>query len=81
MLYSKASRDEIMDTLPSFSHYLPHIEAIRDEDTRLLGRDKKSVAGEFRETYNRLNTIVERCCKVVDDLEVPNEVKARPSSS
>jgi hypothetical protein len=78
LLYSKASRDEIMDTLSmSFRTYLRYVEAIREDDAKVLSNDKKSVAWEFRKAYNRLNTIVERCCEVVDDPEVPNDVKVK----
>ncbi|MEM2140370.1 MAG: hypothetical protein QXJ74_00685 [Nitrososphaera sp.] len=78
LLYSKASRDEIMDTLSmSFRTYLRYVEAIRDEDAKALSKDKKSVAWEFRKAYNRLDTIIERCCEVVDDPEVPNEIKVK----
>lgn len=78
LLYSKASRDEIMETLSmSFRTYLKYVEAIREEDSKALGGDKKSVAWEFKKAYNRLNTIVERCCEVVDDPEIPSEYKIR----
>lgn len=61
LLYSKASRDEIMETLSmSFRTYLRYVEATREDDAKVLSRDKKSVAWEFKKAYNRLNTIVER---------------------
>ncbi len=78
LLYSRASRDEIMETLSmSFRTYLKYVEAIREEDSRALGGDDKGVAGEFKKAYSRLNAIVERCCEVVDDPDIPGEHKVR----
>jgi hypothetical protein len=78
LLYSKATRDEIMERLGlSFRTYLQYVEAIREQDSKFLGKDNKSVAWEFKKAYSRLNTIVERCCEVIDDPEVPSEIKVK----
>jgi hypothetical protein len=45
----------------SFRTYLKYVEAIREEDSKALGSDGNSLAGEFKKAYSRLNTIVERC--------------------
>ena len=78
LLYTKATRDEIMETLGlSFRTYLRYVEAIREQDSKVLSKDNKSVAWEFKKAYTRLNTIVERCCEVIDDPEVPSEIKVK----
>jgi hypothetical protein len=78
LLYSKTSRDEIMEMLSmSFRTYLKYVEAIREEDSKVLGTDVNSLAWEFKKAYNRLNTIIERCCEVVDDPDIPSEYKVR----
>lgn len=46
LLHSKVSRDEIMDTLSmSFRTYLRYGEAVREDDAKVLSRDKKAWHG------------------------------------